>query len=285
MGRVWLDAMISPLFIALYSAIMVFIFFQYRRNRPGHLYVIPALLSILLGLTGGLVGSILLLITGVDLYRIGIAPLWFLALALAILIHPRFICFAYAGGILSIYTLIHPCYGICIPQLLGMVAILHLVESLLIRLDGSLFPFQADVGIQEKTTPAYHLQKFWPLLLVMGSSAPSAVIDGGNMMPDWWPLLQCYPFGVQPSPLGLLPILAILGYGDTASVNTPMEQAQGSSRRLCCYSAILLFLSLMISSYPWVAWVASLYAPLGHELIIWMGSRQTTLIWPHSGKY
>lgn len=285
MGRVWLDAMISPFFVALYSGVLVFIILQYRRNRPGHLYVVSALLSILWGLAGGFMGSILLMITGVDLYRIGIAPLWFLALILAILIHPRFICFAYAGGIISIYTLIHPHYGICIPQLLGMVAILHLVESFLIRLDGSLFPSRAEVGARGETRPAYHLQKFWPLLLVMGSSAPSAIIEGGKMMPHWWPLLQCYPFGIHPSPLGLLPILAILGYGDTASINTPLEQARRSAWRLFCYSAILLVLALMIPSHPWLAWVASLYAPLGHELIIWMGSRQRILTWTHPRKY
>ena len=108
--------------------------------------------SILYGLLGGLFGSVILLLVGLSLDNIGIVYLWPVAIFL-FLFNPRFLCFAYAGGIIAVFSLFlrsllpaYPVLGeikvlagimeIHLPSLLALVGILHLTESLLIYLSG-----------------------------------------------------------------------------------------------------------------------------------------------------
>ena len=102
MGRVLGDTLTSPSFLLLYLLLFGLIVLQYRRLQTmseavlqgrNNIYLRAALVSSLLGLLGGTLGSILLVFLGVDLAGIGIGQLWLMAILL-MLIKPRFLCFA-----------------------------------------------------------------------------------------------------------------------------------------------------------------------------------------------
>lgn len=277
MGRVWWQALSSPLFLLLYLIIFFLISRSYGRRKPedaslkdNYDFLSSALLSLLFGLCGGLIGSALLTMVGIDLRNINILALWLLALGLA-LIHPRLICFSYAGGLLALFDLMGSQPAGCVPQIVGLVAILHLIESGLILVDGSTQPERVDFKKQGRTVQGFQLQRFWPLLLVIACSSNAQV---GTTMPSWWPLLKCHPPAAPDNLYVLLPVLAVLGYGDTVTRSTPRQQVIRSARNLAAYSLTLLSLAFGASSYPFINWIAALFAPLGHELLIWLGKRR-----------
>lgn len=229
------------------------------------------------GLFGGLIGSFLMVLAGVTLNNIGISYLWLLAILLFML-NPRYLCFAYAGGLLSLSHLIFGFPSVEVPQLMGLVAILHLVESLLILWSGHLGALPVYVSHnQGRVVGGFNLQRFWPIPLVVMFVVPipmGELIHDFISMPNWWPLIRS-PLAENPNLLyTMLPVVAALGYGDLALTDTPAAKSRWSAGRLAAYSLILLFLSIAASYWGWVVWLAALFGPLGHELLILKGQQK-----------
>lgn len=281
MGQKMAETLTTPIFLAIYLLLFVIVAWQYKRieDMSGRLlettrrsFVGSAVASTFLGLAGGMLGSVLLVLVGIDLYRVGIMQMWVLALLL-MLINPRFICFAYAGGLLSLLSLMVGYPDIDIPQLMGLVAILHIVESILIMANGHLNPVPIYVKKAGQIRGGFNLQKFWPIPLVALVSAGYTEIGSGVAMPEWWPLIKSYPGISGNQAYILIPVLAILGYGEISTTASPERKARESAFHLFIFSFVLLMLSMMASRWAPLVWVAALFSPLGHELVIWSGMR------------
>ena len=151
-----------------------------------------SLISLGYGLLGGIVASIIFVSLGISLSTTGIAFVWLTALALMIF-NPRFLCFAYAGGLVSLFYLIFGFPKVSVTSIMGLVAVLHLVEALLIFLNGPRNPMPLYVQNSEgKVVGGFSLQRFWPLpfITVLAAVELSSALETGIMMPDWWPLLK-----------------------------------------------------------------------------------------------
>lgn len=227
------------------------------------------------GLLGGLAGSAVMLFVGLTLTGSGLIYLWVVALIL-MLINARFLCFAYAGGIVALSNMIFGFPQVQVPQLLALVAILHMVESFLILGSGHLGAvpayFKHPGG---RVVGGYTLQKFWPIPLVaLAVMSGPALPQTGVEMPDWWPLIKPAP-GVDPKDLiyFLIPVVAGLGYGDLAVARDPREKSRMSALFLAGYSVALLALALASAQSQLLMLVAALFSPLGHELIIHLGKQ------------
>lgn len=273
-GRVLAEALTSPFSIILFTALVAVIAWQYRRAsrfsgdlRGGgwRLSLQAALLSAGFGMVGGLAGSLLLFGAGVDLSRIAITPLWVAALLL-MLISPRLLCFSYAGGLLGLSNLLFGFPDVSIPDLMALIAILHLVESLLILLDGRFYPVPLYVKRGNRLCGGFNLQKFWPLLLVVMMQDLSVM---GSGQPDWMAVLGGGALGT-----GLYTVLAVLGYGEVSTAFSPGQKSLRSAGRLFCFSAVLLLLTFLSLKWPVFLWLSVLFSPLGHELVIWLGLRE-----------
>ncbi|HZJ85191.1 MAG TPA: PDZ domain-containing protein [Syntrophomonadaceae bacterium] len=282
MGQVFLDILISPAFIILYLLIFLLVGWQYKRMETSsrsivqskkRTYIKSTLTSIMFGLIGGLVGSILLVFTGIDLHSIGIGYLWLIAIVL-MLINPRYLCFAYAGGILAGLNLIFAYPQVNIPQLMGLVAILHMVESILILLNGPLFALPIYVKKNNAIRGGFNLQKFWPLPLIALVGVGIAEPASGITMPDWWPLFQDYSQSAENKIYTLLPVLAILGYGEITTTSSPVDRCRKTAFYLFLYSLTLLVLSVFSAKWAIFLPAAALFSPLGHELVIWLGIQE-----------
>ncbi|MGE5391358.1 MAG: PDZ domain-containing protein [Deltaproteobacteria bacterium] len=282
MGRVFWDTLTSPSFIIIYCLLFLITNRQYKRleemsarsgdHHPQHLRA--TLISVGLGLLGGLLGSLILVMVGIDLCRVNILPLWVAALIL-MMISPRFLCFAYAGGVLAVISLITGYPQMDISQLMALVAVLHMVESLLILLNGHLNPVPVYVKRKDRLVGGFNLQKFWPIpLLALASTGLLADPAALPPMPAWWPLLKSYSAAVPGQNYILLPVLAVLGYGEITTTAAPGQRVRKSSAYLLLFSLILLALSIGSSYRPELLWPAALFAPLGHEMVIWIGTRQ-----------
>jgi len=166
-----------------------------------------------------------------------------------------------------------------VAAIMALVGILHLTESLLIRLSGAgcstpLFVRNA----RNELVGGFGVQRFWPMPLIavfLMSSLAGQPTEGWIATPEWWPLL-----GLRESALAntnffyvLFPVAAGLGYGDIAVTCSPRQRAQKTSLVLCVYSAVLILLALAASRLRVFEWVVALFAPLGHEVVARRGSK------------
>ena len=307
LGKILFTTLIRVLQIPIFWLVVLFVFLQYRRvagmeqkffgriiNPVGKQVAV----STGLGVLAGLLASMVMLLLGLSLSQIGLLYIWPVALLL-LLIHPRFLCFSYAGGIVALvalalrhlvepffplftgHKLVAPLLEIHIPALLALIGLLHLIESLLIYLSGhrgsTPLYFKRPGG---EVVGAFSLQKFWPIPLV--ALLATAVLESeiqGVSMPDWWPLLKpTLELGPGESlQFMALPVLAALGYSDMAFSSSPRQKSAGTAAYLSIYSIVLIGLALAAELYPWSTLAGVLFAPLGHEAVIQRGNRQERL--------
>jgi hypothetical protein len=273
-------------YLLILGVVFVFVYRQYQKVQlyEKRLFgldrinpLIDTATAVIYGLIGGLVATTLFLTLGVSLSDSGIAYLWMTALLL-MLIHPRFLCFSYAGGLIGLLSLLFGFPQVNIASLMALVAILHMSEALLIAIDGyhNASPIYFKRG--EQVVGGFSLQKFWPVpfvallgLVILESGLDLDVVT----MPDWWPLFSSSSqVGEGQSMIYMLfPVVAALGYSDLATADLPQTKARRSALYLSIFSLILLGLAFLADRYPSLAIVAVLFSPFGHELVIYLGQK------------
>lgn len=259
--------------------------FQYRQMQkdqlkmfgvpgPGVLRRIAAAAAI--GAAGGVIGSFVLTFVGVPLNNLGLAYIWPVVIAL-MLVNIRFMCFAYAGGLVAVSSVLFGWPDVNVPQVIALVAALHVTESILIFVSGRYgavpMILKKDDG---RIVGAFTLQNFWPLPLVLLLAFVPETTQNMIKMPDWWPLL---PMTEKP-PVGdewhymMVPVVAALGYGDIAVASTPAERRRQSAFHLALYSLALLGLAVLSAKYAWLQFFAAVLSPAGHELLVQLDNRR-----------
>ena len=134
----------SPVVDVLYLVVLGLVAAQYGRvqsmeermfGHPKNRALGHTLVSMGLGLLGGLAASVLLVMVGVTVSDSGVGFLLPIALFL-FLWSPRLLCFSYAGGLLSLSYLLVGWPRVNVAAITALVACLHAAESLLILLSG-----------------------------------------------------------------------------------------------------------------------------------------------------
>lgn len=249
---------------------------RYLFGTPGESPWRLTLYSLFFGLLGGLLGSVILIMVGISINEIGGWYLLLTALVL-LLIQMRFLCFAYAGGVLALSKLLFGFPQINVSQVMALVAVLHLVEALLIYLTGGLAPLPVYLRtVEGRIVGGYNLQKFWPIpLVVLIAGQDPHIVRGLISMPDWWPLITSEFTTTRGEMVySLLVLPAVLGYGDIAMTAAPQEKTRRAARELAGYSLLLLCLAIGASYSLLLAYLAAFFGPLGHELVIQMGMKR-----------
>jgi len=236
-------------------------------------------MTVFLGSFGGVVGSFLLTMLGVDVNQLGLGYIWPVAILL-MAINMRYLCFAYAGGLVAMSKVLFGWPVVDVPQLLVLVAVLHITESILIGISGQYGSMPVILRrANGRLVGAFNLQNFWPLPLILMSAVtvPEANITAGMLnMPEWWPLLPATtvaPEGYQWMYV-MIPVVAALGYTDVAIASSPARRRCKSAMYLAIYSILLLGLALLSVKYRWLQIFAAIASPLGHELLIQLDIRR-----------
>ena len=104
----------------------------------------------------------------------------------------RFLCFAYAGGLIALSSAVLGWPVVNVPHLLSLVAVLHVVESILIVLSGRYGDMPAFLRRNDgRVVGAFQLQNVWPLplVLLMAVAVPEGDMRGFALGSSWWPVL------------------------------------------------------------------------------------------------
>ncbi|KYO66558.1 PDZ domain-containing protein [Thermovenabulum gondwanense] len=228
--------------------------------------------SLLYGIFGGFLGSVIVVALGVSIAGSGLSYVWPLALLL-MLISPHLMCFSYAGGIISVISLLFGVPKVDVAGLMALVGVLHAVESLLIYLSGHLNASPVFIKDEKRgIIGGYLMQSFWPvpfILLTIATGIPSGV-DAVNM-PDWWPIIRPPFVDLENALYLMLPVVAALGYGDFALTRLPGKKGRESAFNLLIFSTLLILLSVLASRINFFKYIAALFAPVGHEYLINIG--------------
>lgn len=284
----WTDAGLQLLTQPFYYISILFVMMFYRRqvllerklfHVRLHAWGRQTWRTVLGGLAAGLAVSIVVAFLGVSLSLEAILCIWITALIL-MLFRIRFLCFAYAIGLLGLIqgalslfpswqpqplwleAAVSAIRGLDIPSLLALSAVLHFAEAMLIMIQGAGFATPLFLeGKRGKLVGGYHMQSFWPLPLFL--LVPAA--EGGGMLP-WTPF-----FGGDAWSGGftMLALPAMIGFGEMTQSMLPKEKARVTSRRMVVYAAIVLILSLLAEWWSPVMFVAALAALVLHEGLTW----------------
>ena len=252
-----LNTIKSPLFLV----VLIIIFLQYRKigklekevlgvNTSSILYNV--LISTFFGILGGMIGSTIFLHLKITINPEDFYFIFPLALGLS-LIHPRLICFSYAGGFIALISLIFKYPNINIPGTLMIIGVLHLVESFLILIDGNRMKIPIFMIREGQIVGGFMLNRFWPV--------PFTIFINGN-------------------PIYLANIIAVLGYGDYALTNDPEKKSKETAIILSLFSIILISFAKLSLNYSIFKYIGAIFSPIGHEIVIKIGRKKE-----ESGQY
>jgi hypothetical protein len=272
-----LNALLQLLINPFYYIGILFVVLLYRRQISLERKLFHTKLHSLLGQTwqtilwgwvGGVAASVAMAFIGATVQAEAVVFLWALSLLL-LFIRVRFLCWAYAIGVIgilhSVWSLVpalsenlslpwltDPLLQLNMPSLLAMIAILHGVEAILVRKRGAqtgtpMF-YESKRG---KIVGGYHLQGFWPVVLFLvvpmqggGSLLPWTPLLGGDLWSGGWAIIG-FPM--------------MIGFADITLSRLPQEKARISSNLLLVYAAAVLLLALL----AFLGSVATIIACLG----------------------
>ncbi|MFM9279989.1 serine protease [Paenibacillus jiagnxiensis] len=238
------------------------------------------------GLAAGLFVSAIGLFIGAHLTTGAVISLW-VCTGLLMLLRVRYLCFAYAAGMLGVVQFVVSLAdgwqpegwlgnvaavirGLDMPALLLLVAVLHIAEALLLlwKRGTSATPMYFE-GKRGRLVGGYRMEDYWPVPLLL--LVP--VQEGGLTLP--WPTL----FGDQTGyMLAALPV--IIGFSGLTTGRLPLHKAANSAKRLLLYSLVLLALSLLAGWWSPLMLVAALFSFLAHEALVWFDSFEESQLSP-----
>lgn len=285
LGYRGLGALLQLLTNPFYYVGILFIVLQYRRQialerklfaTKLHSLLSEAWRTLLWGWIGGLAASVLMAGIGATIQLEAVILLWLISLLL-IFVRVRFLCWAYAIGLIGICQVIaeaipalqgeawvwitEPIRQLNMPSMLALVAILHLVEALLIRYQSARFGvpmfFESKRG---RIVGGYHLQGFWPVALFLivpvngGDALPWTPLLGGDLWQNGWTIVG-------------FPVM--IGFAEMTISRLPREKVKISSNLLLIYSAVLLSAAVLVAIWEPFLLPACLLSIALHEAIIW----------------
>lgn len=236
-------------------------------------------MAIVLGWIAGIAVSIVMAFFGAV---IGAETLWavWLAVVILALFRLRFVCFAYAAGVvgaaaslvnffpgffnsLNLTWLIEPLQRVNVPSLLALAAFLHLVEAFLMRTQGARIASpQFYQGKRGKLVGGYLLHGFWPVPLFL-----LVPISSAGMIPlPWEPLLggEVWIGGWM-----VLPFPVMIGFAERTVSRLPLEKVKWSSAMLTVYAFLVLLLAVLVEWRTELAVLASVLTIMLHEFLVW----------------
>lgn len=268
-------------------------FLLYKKNRKivilqrmmvGEKVISPlelTLSEVVMGILGGLIGSMILSYLGV-MFNIGagIELIFFMSLFLLVL-KPRWVSFSYSAAILGGVTLILGwlenleiislgfTVKLDIGTLVALVGVLTIVEGLLILVDGYRGSIPIFTNKDGKLAGGFSLERYWPVPIVIMIFTTEAISGGGSaiLTPSWWPVIKG---GINISLLSAaivsaVPIYSTIGYKQITFTQSKVSKIAFSSLLKILYGIILLLIYKLANYGAIFQGLLLIFMPLAQE--------------------
>ncbi|OPJ65109.1 PDZ domain-containing protein [Clostridium oryzae] len=246
--------------------------------------------QLVIGIFGGALASVMISYMGIMFNEKSGIELLFLVSLLLILVKPRFVCFSYSGAVIGIISLVsHDVYRIIygkalissfninIVALMSLVGILHIVEGLMVMLDGYRGAIPVFTNNNGRISGGFAVKRYWPMPIIImlfmaaKSSGPSFNIN----LPDWWPLIntgysaKALAYGT----LAMMPMYAIIGYSSVTFTMSKSRKALSSGLCILSYGIVLTLIAQLAPLGLVFKFIVVILAPVLHELMLNIQSR------------
>jgi hypothetical protein len=237
-----------------------------------------------LGIAVGTLGSLIFTSLGVVFSENSGIIYLFVVSMLLVFIKPRLICFSYSGailGIMSVLTGLIPnipenmMLDINILYLLMFIGIFHIIEGLLVIIDGDRGAVPVFTNKDGKILGGYALNRYWilPIAIMIAVNINNLPIDSiAEYMknPDWWPLIKSNSGMklIASSVISMLPFYTILGYSSVTFTRTKREKAISSGISIVTFGIVLTAVAQIARIGVIGEILALVFMPIAHELML-----------------
>lgn len=261
--------------------ILFILFIQYKRIAKIEKQVIGinkksiisrVFTSTIIGILGGVIGSLIILGLGITIEKNDFSYILIISLIL-MLIHPRLVCLSYSGGLISLFSIITGYPKVNVSNLMAVVAVLHLVESFLILIDGTRSKIPIFIERKGEVVGGFSMTRYWAVPFTILVTTSTSLSTNTMNMPHWWPLLSVDIIG-ELITYFMTGIIAVLGYGDNAITEFPKEKAKKTAKSLVIFSMSLLILSITANKHKSLNILVAIFAPVAHEIVIYLSKKK-----------
>ncbi|SFD21840.1 signal protein PDZ [Clostridium uliginosum] len=244
--------------------------------------------QIVLGILAGTIVSVILSSLGIMFgQNSGIIYLFGISIIL-MFVKPRFICFSYSGAILgaiSICTTLlsgfipeikeNMIFNIDILYLMTFIGVLHIVEGILVMIDGDRGAIPVFTNKGGKILGGFALNRYWVLsvailISVLTNNEAINYITTSIQTPNGWPFIKGSS-GINIlalASISIMPLYAVIGYSTVTFTKGKREKALSSGKYILCYGIILTLISQIAKFGIFAEVLVIAFAPFGHEMMI-----------------
>ena len=241
--------------------------------------------QVVLGILAGALGSVILSYLGIVFDNEITISLLFMISIILMLFRSRFVCFSYSAGILSIISVIYQIYqrisGNSLVQysflktdvvmIISLVAVLHVVEGILVMLDGHRGAIPVFTSKNDKIIGGFALKRYWPIpIAVMFLMHNISTADTFNVAtPNFWPIIKSNYFKAAANiAIDVLPFYGMIGYNSVTFTKDRKEKTVISGSLIIIYSLTLFALAQVSVSNLYLQFLVLIFAPAAHEGMI-----------------
>lgn len=213
--------------------------------------------QLVLGIFAGVIGSLALTYLGITFSENSHIE-WLFMISIAFMLYkPRCISFSYIGALIGIISLISTfTYGdkynasLDIKHLIIFIGIVHIIEGLLVMIDGSRGAIPVFTNRDGKIVGGFALNRYWALpiaMLIIFTTSKNAVETQNINTPDWWPILNHINSldMLKTAVVGLVPFYGVIGYSTVTFSRSKRKKSLISGITITIYGALVGAISLL----------------------------------------
>lgn len=239
--------------------------------------------QIVLGILAGAIGSIILTILGITFSENSGIEFVFMASILLMFYRPRFVCFSYSSAVLGalsiIITLISKFVGqksflsINILSLISFVGVIHIIEGLLVMIDGSRGAVPVFTKKEDNIIGGFSLNRYWALpiaVIIIFGGQGSLISSVAINTPTWWPLInRTETVAILSSAvISSIPFYGMVGYSSVTFTKEKKKKALYSGIGIFIYGTSLLVVAQLANLGVVGQILVIIYTPLAHEFML-----------------
>ena len=287
------SAVIAPPLVFILAALTILFYFKNKKIESMQKIIIGGkvdsaleltLSQFVLGTVGGTIGSMILTVLGAKFsYESGIQYLFFISIIL-MFVKPKYICFSYSAGILGLVSILFEALSEILPEtfnkeifevdiiyLLLFIGTLHIVEGILVMIDGHRGGIPVFTESENKIVGGYALKRYWlmPIAMIFTTMASriNNSIELSINMPYWWPLIN----GTGVAMAGIIvmmPFYAMIGYSSVTFTKSKRKKAFTSGINIFIYGICVIIVSQVAKLGIAGKIFAVIFAPAAHEFML-----------------
>lgn len=239
--------------------------------------------QIAIGIIAGAVVSVILSILGIIFNENSGIEIMFMISILLLFIKKRFICFSYSGAVLGAISIIasflarstntESYININILSLMTFVGVMHVIEGILVMLDGGRGAIPVFSNRDEKIVGGFAYNRYWALpvaIFIAITSNISTAVTSSVSTPNWWPIINRSQALLMLSSMiiSAIPLYGVVAYNSVSFTKRKNIKPIYSGIGILVYGIILTLISQLAQFGIIGQIVVVIFAPLGHELMI-----------------